>query len=194
MLRNLPCNLARKVAARGKWGQCFAWTNMFLSCLEAVLAGSGTLIVWSSIHIPLILSWSLQAADSLMAFKCLTRNHMILIGWSSAQVEEEERRALISWVAATRAHWVVDHWNTQKSNPGQSSSIASIATDLFPEGSKRKKQEILKEALEKTVSTRCLCSLTRKTKPSQSESHNNVTSSQTHWTCDLPPKVQFSFS
>ena len=134
------------------------------------------------IHIPLILSWSLQAADSLMAFKCLTRNHMILIGLVLSSREEEERRALISWVAATGAHCVADLWNTQNSNPGQSSSIASIATHLFAEGSKRKKQEILEEAFEETVGTRCLCmtKVTRKKpKPSQLGSHYNVTS-QTH--------------
>ena len=107
------------------------------------------------IHIPLMLSWSLQVADSLMAFKCLTRNHMILIGLVLSSREEEERRALISWVAVTGAHWVVDLWNTQKGNPGQNSSIASIATHLFAEGSKRKKQEILKEALEETVPDVC---------------------------------------
>lgn len=115
-----------------------------------------------------------------MAFKCLTRNHMILIGLVLSSREEEERRALISWAAATGAHCVVDLWNTQKSV--LSSLIASIATHLFAEGSKRKKQEILKEAFEETVSTRCLCvtKVTRKKpKPSQSESHYNVTS-QTH--------------
>ena len=50
MLRNLPCNLARKVAARGKMGSVFCSNQYVPELLGSCLAGGGTLIVWSDPH------------------------------------------------------------------------------------------------------------------------------------------------
>ena len=83
-------------------------------------------------------------------------------------------------MAATGVQWPVSLQNTPESNPGQSSSIASIATHLFAEGSRKKKQEDVEEALEETVpDVYALLKYQNKPKSSQPESHINVTS-QSH--------------
>ena len=79
-------------------------------------------------------------------------------------------------MAATGAQWPVGLQNTPESNPGQSSLIASIA-HLFAEGSRKKKQEDVEEALEETVpDVYALPKYQNKPKPSQPGSHINVTS------------------
>lgn len=96
----------------------------------------------------------LQSAGASMAFKCLTYAHTVLRGLVLSLREKEERRALtcLGW-QLLRHKGLWGPRNTPASNPGQSSSIASIATGLFTESSRRNKWETIEEELEEAVST-----------------------------------------
>ena len=128
-LRNPSHSLARKAVTREKWAQCYAWARCVWYCTEVVLLGVDTPVAWSIPWSPLSCQGSLQAAGTLMAFKCLTCACTILIGLA-LKAEGKESLHLLGWQILWHSG-LQGLWNTPESNPGQSSSIASIATSLF---------------------------------------------------------------
>ena len=65
-------------------------------------------------------------AGALMAFKCLTHAHNT--GWPSSQLERRQRgdpHPFGQQLLGLSEQWGL--WNTPEGNPGQSSSVASIA-------------------------------------------------------------------
>ena len=92
-MRTLPHSPTRKTAAKGKWFQCFACTNMCLSSTEAVLLGGDIkYLAHSMILLPCHRASSSGRCPN--HFKCLTHAHTILISLILSLKEKEERWAL----------------------------------------------------------------------------------------------------
>ena len=78
---------------------------------------------------PLSSHGSLHVAGALMAFKCLTHAHTVLVGLVLSWKEDKERDPhQFGWQLLGRSEqWGL--WNTPEGKPGQSSSVTSTALD-----------------------------------------------------------------
>ena len=99
-------------------------------CTEAVLLGADALGTDPFLS-PLSSHRSLHVAGALMAFKCLTRAHTILVGLVLSWKEDKGETLTHSSrrYFGRSEQWGV--WNTPEGNPGQHSSVASRAVAFW---------------------------------------------------------------